>query len=194
VFDSLQSTIDSGALLIFYGTLCLGAGMWFVLSVLLGDTAEAVGDALDGMDGDLDGDGDGNVLSIRNLMLFCIGFGGAGASAVSLGAGLWVSVISGVGGGFLVAAAGVTIFRVLRRQEATTSYHSEMLVGSEGTVTLDVRPSGLPGEISAVDNRGAQVRLSASPAKGVTDTMSVGTVVMIKAIHGSSAVVAPFDE
>lgn len=181
MLDAIGQIVEGSLLLVLYVTLCLGAAAWFIVSALFG------GD----MDAEIDDAGD--LLSLRNVLLFCMGFGGAGAIAVSLRASLWVSVAAGVAGGLAVAATGVVFFRVLRGQEATTGFNSDLLVGSTGTVTHEVR-HGVTGEISTRDNRGQQVRLSAIPSKNTVEPITAGTPVAIQAMHGGTAVVAPIED
>ncbi len=190
--DVVATAISSSTLLVFYVMLCLGTGLWFILSLVFGEATDMISDAIDGVEfGDAD-DG-GNVLSVRNILLFCMGFGGGGAIAVSLGAGLWGSIVAGTGGGLAIAAVGIVFFRMLRRQEATTGYDSNLLAGATGTVTLAITP-GRTGEISVRDNRGAAVRLSATASKDVSEVLNVGAVVTIKSIHDGTAIIVPVDE
>lgn len=190
--DAVATAISSSTLLVFYVMLCLGTGLWFILSLIFGEATDMISDAIDGVDFG-DADDSGSILSVRNILLFCMGFGGGGAIAVALGAGLWGSIVAGTGGGVAIAAVGIVFFRVLRRQEATTNYDSSLLAGSTGTVTLEISP-GRTGEISARDNRGAAVRLSATASKHVDEALPVGAVVTIMSIHDGTAIVAPFDE
>lgn len=128
-----------------------------------------VGSHMFGHDGDISADGSDDVshdgdgpslLSFRNLFLFGLGFGAAGAIATHLGLSLVLSCIAGLAAGVIVALIGWWFYRTIGRQQATTNTNTQNLVGRRATVSTYI-PIGQMGQVVTTDEYGSTVYLVA---------------------------------
>lgn len=115
--------------------------------------------------GSSDADDGPGVLSIRNISMFFMGFGVAGALAQMYTGSQTIAVISGCVTGLIFSILVFFISRFFYRQQATTESSTGSLVGKSAQVVLEVRP-GCLGEISVVDRYGTPQTFPAISADG----------------------------
>jgi membrane protein implicated in regulation of membrane protease activity len=140
--------------------------MGFVM--LLGISVLGIlGASLFGHDGDVElsdglshGDSGPSLLSLRNLFLFGLGFGAAGAIATHLGMSLVFSCIVGAISGMVIAFVGWLFYRTISKQQASTNTDTRNLIGSRATVSTRI-PAGRMGQVVATDEHGSTVYLDA---------------------------------
>lgn len=126
-----------------------------------------IGASLLGHDGDVElsdgfshGDSGPTLLSVRNLFLFGLGFGAAGAIATHLGMSLVMSCVAGAVTGVVIALLGWMFYRTISQQQVSTNTNTGDLVGSRATVSTRI-PSGQVGQVVATDKNGATIYLTA---------------------------------
>lgn len=132
-------------------------------------------------------DGDGiatsDVLTLRNLLLFGIGFGAAGALARFLGLNPWFASGAGLLMGAVLVAIAVAFYRSIRKQESNSVTSAQSLVGKHATVTTAIPPGGY-GEITTQNDLGTTVNLDAVSSSGL---IPAGSLVEIKSVTGTRA-------
>lgn len=163
--------------------------MGFVMMLAV-STVGIIGASLFGHDGDVElndgfshGDNGPSLLSLRNLFLFGLGFGAAGAIATHLGLSLVLSCIVGASSGLLTALLGWLFYRTINKQQASTNTNTRNLVGSRATVTTRI-PSGRIGQVVATDEHGSTIYLDARSSE-VDRSFAEGDTVFIAAAAGN---------
>jgi membrane protein implicated in regulation of membrane protease activity len=150
-----------------------------------------IGASLFGHDGDI-GDTDGlshgesgpSLLSLRNLFLFGLGFGSAGAIATHLGASIVLSCVAGAVTGLVVAFVGWLFYRTISKQQATTNTNTVSLVGSRAVVSTHI-PVGRMGQVVTNDQHGSTMYLDAR-ASDANSSFAEGETVSIVFAAGNS--------
>ena len=168
-------------------TISLCCAFFFVLTAAFGgDTSGADIDTnLDVSTDQETGVATSNFLTLRNIFLFGVGFGSAGAISSYLGNNTLISSFWGVGAGVLMAIVAAWLYRVVRRQESNTVANHESLEGQHARVITSIPENGF-GEVSAFNQFGATVNLAAQSQDGATP---VGSSVEIVTIAGNTAIV-----
>lgn len=169
----------------FFITLLLCFTVWVAMVFMgLGDDG---GDA-----GDTHGDGDDNhggalpnVLTIRNIMLFGVGFGASGYISSYNGNDFQTSFLVGLIFGTGTAYAGFKFFQIIRKQEGNTLTTLSTLKGADGRVITTIPATGF-GEISTQNEFGSMVHLAAQSESG---EIKEGSKVRIVTIAGNVATV-----
>jgi membrane protein implicated in regulation of membrane protease activity len=145
--------------------------MGFVM-LLAVSTVGIIGASLFGHDGDVElsdglshGDSGPSLLSLRNLFLFGLGFGAAGAIATHLGMSLVMSCVFGGVSGLMTSLLGWLFYRTISKQQASTNTNTRSLIGSRATVSTRI-PSGRMGQVVATDEHGSTVYLDARSSEG----------------------------
>jgi membrane protein implicated in regulation of membrane protease activity len=128
-----------------------------------------------------------NFLTIRSLLLFGVGFGGAGFIANNKGYSTEVAIVVGLIFGVGIAFAGLKFLRIFQNQEGNTVTRLSSLEGSNGSVTTAIPSKGF-GEIVARNEFGSPVTLMARSESG---EIPAGTRVRILSIDGGIATVTP---
>lgn len=124
------------------------------------------------------------VLSIRNIAMFFLGFGAAGALGMfytgsQLQAIAWGSIV-----GIVMAALVYFVSRFFYQQQATTESSASSLVGKTARVTMDVK-LGFAGQISVADQYGTPAVFSA--LSGDDKGYQEGSIVRISRFEGTTA-------
>ena len=177
---------------LFYVYLIVASvGLSFsLLSLLFGggleDNAELTGH-LDSSDVDTDHNGItvSDVFTLRNFLLFMVGFGATGMLAVNAGCKGWSSSGFGFLGGVTVAFLGFLFYRAIGRQQGNSATKLGALVGKDAVVITAI-PSGGYGEIRTSDEFGTAVTL---PAQSEDGAIAGGFHVQILKIAANAAVV-----
>lgn len=165
--------------------LLVSCVLFFVLSSMFGHD-DGGGDVSD--DGGLThGDNGPSLLSLRNLLLFGIGFGAAGAVATHMGYSLIASSLAGFVFGMTVALAGWWFYRAIGRQQGSTNTDTRNLIGKPALVTTHI-PPGRMGQVAAQDEYGGRVYLDARSNEGVE--INEGEPVIITEAFGNTVTVA----
>lgn len=141
----------------------------------------------DGHDGGMMHDGDmaSDILNIRNLLIFGVGFGAAGLIAHRLGQNPFVASFWGLGFGFVMVVAAVAFYHNIRSQESNSLSDHSTLVGRKANVTIDIPESGL-GEVATSNVHGSVVNLAAQSQDG---PHKAGSTVDIVTVTGNTAIV-----
>lgn len=164
--------------------------------MLLGVSALGIiGASFFGHDGDIElsdgfshGDSGPSLLSVRNLFLFGLGFGSAGAIATHLGLSLVWSCVTGAVFGFVVALVGWWFYSTISRQQVSTNTNTRNLIGRQATVSTRI-PVGQMGQVVTSDEHGSTVYLDArSSEEGAS--FAVGDPVNIVYAAGNQVRVA----
>lgn len=164
--------------------------MGFVM--LLGISVLGIlGASLFGHDGDVElmsdglshGDSGPSLLSLRNLFLFGLGFGAAGAIATHLGMSLVYSCIVGAVSGLVIAFVGWLFYRTISKQQASTNTDTRSLVGSRATVATRI-PAGRVGQVVTTDEHGSTIYLDARSSEAAR-TFAEGETVFIAEAAGN---------
>ncbi len=174
------------------GWLLFGSLVFLVISALMGDHhVEAGGDA---GHGGMDSGGDthhgvttSELFNFRNLALLCAGFSAACILARNAGYSEVVANLSGIGGGVVMAALGIWLFRIVRGQESNSITSNSALVDQVASVTTSIPEQGF-GEITLRNEQGVAVSLTAK-SNGIA--INAGSAVKITAIAGNTATVSP---
>lgn len=166
----------SGYLWVVFGSI-----LFLVLSSVFGDHDVANLHDLSTGGGDSDGPG---VLSIRNIAMFFLGFGSAGALAIFYTGSQLQAIAWGFLVGFVMAALAYLVARAFYRQQASTESSASSLVGKVARVVIDVKP-GAEGQISVADQYGTPAIFSAYSKDG--KIFGEGTVVRISNFEGITA-------
>lgn len=127
------------------------------------------------------------VLSLKNLLLFGIGFGALGGIATYLGAGPLLASGAGLLTGVGMVVLGVLFYRAVRGQQANSSTSLNNLIGKTAVVSTRIPVQGM-GEITTQNEHGTQIHLT---AQSESSEIQEGTVVIITAFAGSRAIVKP---
>lgn len=163
----------------------------FFLWILLGSIAAIAilhalgGDNHDGGGLDHDGDAVSEILNLRNLLIFGVGFGAAGFIAHRLGQGPITSSFWGLGFGVVMVLVAVLFYNSIKKQQSNSLSDHGTLVGKKANVTIDIPASGL-GEVSTNNAFGGVVNLTAKSQDGAH---TVGTTVEITSMVGNTATV-----
>lgn len=173
--------MDLGAIFL---TVLAGSVVFFLLSHLfdMGDHGDAGGGH------DHDGGGGAfttDLLTLRNLFLFGVGYGAIGAIARYLGAGPLGSNLWGCSAGVLMAIMGALLYRTLRNQQSNTLDNNSNLVGKQAHVTTAI-PEGGRGEITTTNRFGARVCLIAQSSDG---PIAENSIVEVTSVVGNTATV-----
>ena len=170
----------------FFITLLLCFAVWVAMVFMgLGDDG---GDTGDHSHADSDHHGETtipNVLTIRNIMLFGVGFGASGYIASYNGSDFQTWFIVGLIFGTGTAYAGYKFFQVVRKQEGNTLTRLSLLEGKNGRVTTAIPATGF-GEIVAQTEFGSAISLS---ARSQDVASPEGSTVRITSIVGNVATV-----
>ena len=148
------------------------------------------GASLFGHDGDVElsdglshGDSGPSLLSIRNLFLFGLGFGAAGAIATHLGMSLVFSCIVGATTGLVIAFVGWLFYKTISKQQASTNTNTKNLVGNSASVSTRIT-AGRMGQIVTTDEHGSSIYLYArSSEEG--QSFTEGETVIISEAEGN---------
>lgn len=166
----------------------MGLGVFLIIAIvclLAFVVLSAFGHDDHGMDGH---DGiTSELLSLRNLLLFGVGFGAAGSLVTYLGFGPVWATAAGLLVGVVMVLLTVSFFRSVRNQQSNSATSLIDLVGKTGVVTTRVPEDGL-GEISTRNAQGTQVHLSAQSQGG---EIRSGATIEIVNIVGDRAIVKP---
>ncbi|MBI4068415.1 NfeD family protein [Candidatus Kaiserbacteria bacterium] len=167
-----------------------GSLLFLLVSALLGGhhDVDALGDCgLDfGTDGSHDGVTTSEIFNFRNLALLAAGFSAVSLLARNMGAKDPAVYLWGIAGGVLMITVGVWLFRVVRRQEASSVTSNQKLIGHVAFVTVAIPEKGF-GEISLRNVAGVATAL---PARSDTGAIATGFEVKITAVAGNIATVA----
>jgi len=106
-------------------------------------------------------------LSIRSILLFGLGFGVAGSLSTALGLAAFLIPIVGIMTGIGFAWFGLLLFRILLKQEGTTSSDLAELEGYTGKIITAI-PEGGVGEISIINLRNEAQYLRARSEDGAS--------------------------
>jgi hypothetical protein len=90
-------------------------------------------------------DADGSFFSVKPITGFFLGFGWAGAIALSEGGSVLVGTLAGIATGGLMMAATYGLFRMLLRLKTDGTVRFADAVGAIGTVYLTIPPAGQTG-------------------------------------------------
>lgn len=180
--------------------LVVGGGLLAIS--LFGDFFDSDVDADAGidLDGDMDGASDGSevarLLSLRALVYALFGFGGAGLVLHLIRAGAQpastalIAGAMGLGSGALVS----TVFGYLKRTEAGAIPGDRSLVGSSGTVLLDI-PDGETGTVRIRSGeRRYRMRARADVPLGAAPTLEAGRSVVVVDVTDGVALVTPVND
>lgn len=127
---------------------------------LVGTSLFGHGDDVDLSDGLSNGDSGPDLLSLRNLSLFGLGFGSVGAIATHMGATLVMSCAAGTGSGLVFAFVGWMFYKTINRQQASSNTNTGTLVGKQATVSAHIA-AGQVGQVIATDTFGSTIYLDA---------------------------------
>lgn len=128
------------------------------------------------------------LLSIRNLIMFCTFFGMTGSIFTWIQSSAATTLISALGMGTLIASALHTSMRYLRRTESGATLHEHELVGKTGKVTIDAGKERV-GKIQCCVH-GQYVQLLAKIAESDTkDSLHAGEEVLIIDVEGNTAII-----
>lgn len=129
-----------------------------------------------------------SVFSVRNMAAFAVGFGAAGTLAIWGGYSPFVAHLAGLGAGVIMAGLIFMSFRALWKNQNTTQFVPEHMVGRQAFVETAIREHSV-GEIRSADERGESRWLRARSMDGTM--IPVGSVVEIADVVGDEAVVKP---
>src|SRR3989344_1147738 len=148
------------------------------LWILLGSVAAIAilhalgGDNHDGAGLAHDGDAVSEILNLRNLMIFGVGFGAAGFIAHSLGQGPIMASFWGLGFGAVMVTVAALFYHSIKQQQSNSLSDHGTLVGKKANVIIDIPESGL-GEVSTSNAFGSAVNLTAQSQDGAHKTGSI---------------------
>ncbi|HEY4518602.1 MAG TPA: NfeD family protein [Candidatus Paceibacterota bacterium] len=185
---------------ITFFSLCLGGAGFFIISQLLGGHHDGDLDDVGGHDGGghdhghHDGDDHGQnpaVFSLRMIMIFAMGFGGAGTIATYYKSGPIAASAWGCVCGLALATLAWFVFRALIRQQASTTTDLDDLVGETVVVEVAIPNAGL-GQIKGENSYNAIVYVT---AQSYDDrAIPAGTRVIVTEVLGSTVVVKPVNQ
>lgn len=183
--------------------LCIAGMLFFAVSLIFGGDADHGDFDHSGFDhvdvghsdvGHADhGDSDHHesqgpsIFSIRSFFLFMTGFGAAGAVAKYFGYDNFIASGWGASTGIIFAILGWLVFRVIHKQQASTTTNTASLVGRTGRVTVQIVP-GEVGQISTRNQFGAALYLRAKT--NGQQTITEGAIVTIQDAVGDIVTVA----
>lgn len=160
--------------------------MGFV-TLLAVSTMGIIGASLFGHDGDVElsdgfshGDSGPSLFSLRNLFLFGLGFGAAGAISTHLGMSLVMSCVTGAGMGMVIALLGWLFYRTISRQQVSTNTNTGDLIGSRATVATRI-PVGQMGQVVTTDRNGSTIYLTARSSEAGQSFAEGETVCIVEA-------------
>lgn len=156
-----------------------------IITFLVGEVFDIAGDI--GDIGDLDDAGAG-LLNVQTVAAFLAGFGSVGwLLAGYFDVPSLVAALGGIAGGLPMAGVVVALTRMFMRQEVSTTYALEDLVGAEGVVTLGIPASGV-GRVQYARAGGTHT----TPARSITrEAIPQGSVVVVRRIVAGELHVAP---
>lgn len=182
-----------GAAMVFFSLMLFGA-IFTSLSMLFGHDTDG-GDGHDFSHGDI-GHGDHDAgewggapskLSLRTALFFITGFGAIGFLAQLKTKNAFISSLSGVVGGIIMAMIGYYIITLFYKQQATSIMTDDDLIGSKGEVITTIQKDEA-GEVSVVSGMG---RLISKPALSEDGSeIKSGAQVKIIRVSGSRVIVA----
>lgn len=126
------------------------------------------------------------VLSIRNVSMFFLGFGSAGALAIFYTGSQQQAVFWGCIAGVAMTMLTYLVAKFFYRQQASTESSASSLVGKVARVTMSVKP-GIEGQISVADQYGTPAVFSAFSADD--NEYQEGTIVQISGFQGITALI-----
>lgn len=139
-----------------YACIAGGGFLFLLVSLVLGGDGDHDGDGgghfhPDGVEVAGDGashtlDALGSWFSLKVIAAFCVGFGGAGATASMLNPNPLVAVGSATGFGLLMAAVARWIVGLFIKNETSSHVSEQSLLGQEGVVTQTIL-AGRAGEV-----------------------------------------------
>jgi len=128
------------------------------------------------------------LFSLRNFLLFLVGFGAAGAEAVNAGYNAWQASGFGLVGGVVLAILGLFFYRAIGKQQGNSAPRLAALVGKNASVITGIPLNGY-GEIRMNNEFGTAVTLPAQSKDGAISSGStvevtdiVANVAMVKAV------------
>jgi len=169
----------------FFITLLLCFTVWVAMVFMgLGDDGGDTGDHSHG-DADHHDGAMPNVLTIRNIMLFGVGFGASGYISTYNGNDFQTSFIVGLVFGTGTAYLGYKFFQLIRKQEGNSLTCLNFLEGTEARVLTAIPGKGF-GEITARNEFGTTIIVM---ARSEGSDISEGSKVRIVSIAGNIATV-----
>lgn len=160
-------------------TIAIVCTVWLVLSFLVFDDID-IADALDFTD-----DGWSGWFSLRNILLFGLGFGAAGAIAVDSGLTVRMASLIGVGTGIVLYALGIGAGVLLNSQESNSLQSLDALLHQTGFVALKIQNQFHVGEVRI----GAQHHPARAPY-----AIDEGTLVRVMGYSGFTLLVKRADD
>lgn len=180
---------------IYLFALILGGGL-LVFSVVGGDSDGHDASGHDAPGHDLAHHGPGEILlgffRPRNLVFFLAAFGLTGSALTWLGRASSLTLGAALGMGLAAWVINHALFAWLRRTDSAIDTLGDAdLEGVSARVVLDVSPEH-PGRVVCVV-AGREQYVTARLASGVSDTLPAGREVVIVAVGGGVAQIAPLD-
>jgi len=126
-----------------------------------------------------------DLLSLRNFLMFLVGFGAVGMEMTSAGYNAWQSSFGGVVGGIVLAAIGFLFYRMIAKQQGSSVTKLGALAGKQAQVITSIPEDGY-GEIRLNDQFGASITLMALSKDG---PLSAGSCVEVVAVVANAATV-----
>ena len=164
--------------------IAVAAAAVLLISFLLGEVFGAASEI-----GDFD-DPSGGLLNIQTVSAFLAGFGATGwllsgyFDVPSLAA-----AAGGIVGGMPMAGVVVLLTRTFLKQQISTSFTLEDLVGQQAIVTLAVAPNG----VGRVQYSSAGGTHTASARSSVDTTIAAGQLVTIRRVVAGTLLVEPLE-
>jgi membrane protein implicated in regulation of membrane protease activity len=169
---------------IIFAVLFVGGLGLAIISIIFGNITDAVGGALDGLDGNLDFDADG--FGWISFTTICIGISGAGAGGFLFNSlGIWPILVLVIGlliGVLCAFCAGRFIVVPLKRRQYNGAFRPEETVGKTASVIAPMS-NGAMGEVM-VGGRSLTARAVSSDS-----VFSTGDLVSIVRVEGTIAFV-----
>ncbi len=180
--EFLTSLLSHQAASVIFMVLFIGGLGLAIISIVFGNITDAIGGALDGLDGHLDADVDG--FGWLSFTTICIGISGAGAGGFlfnSFGIPPILVLLIGLVIGFLCAyCAGRFIIVPLKRRQYNGAFKPEEMEGRIASVIAPMS-KGAMGEIMVAGRS-----LTARPVSPDLEFSSGDTVVIVR-IDGTIA-------
>lgn len=160
--------------MLVFVTIAVSCAAFFVLTLLVFDHLD-LADPLDFAD-----DGGAGWFSLRNLLLFGLGFGAAGAIAVEAGYTTMSASFWGIGLGILLYLVGGALGVLLNSQESNSLRTLDTVIGKHGYVVFSIPNQFHTGEV--------QIGAQRYPARAAT-ALSEGAPIVVTGYVGGVLVV-----